>query len=240
MTDGNDQKPADSEPTPEEPSQTTLTLEQALLAPLDSILKAQLHSARSFLNLLLQLGYPHQDANNDGHPYSLDFKFTHEGETQKLSVPALALVPISPLAVDSASFQLEMSARRVIKQAQIRESVEDKAASQEKGKKFDRYQRPWFLVDKPVNIEGDIVSSPGGEMSKHRETQSAIKININVKSIPLPAGLDKLLSSLSGMSQITPVTPGDGTDGNNNSNNNNGNSNNSNGSQQPDPPPQTK
>ncbi len=202
--------PPPDEADDESSSPTRLTLEQALLAPLDSILKAQLHSARSFLNLLLQLGYPHREDTGDGHPYSLEFKFSKDGETQKLSVPALSLVPIAPLAVDSAQFELEMSARRVVRHAQIRESEGDKAVSSRAGKNFDRYHRPWFLVDKPVNIEGDIVSTPTGEAAKHRESQSAIKININVKSIPLPAGLDKLLTSMTNMSQILPVdTPPD-------------------------------
>ena len=201
---GNVQPPASSEESVDDEAQTRLTLEQALLAPLDSILKAQLHSARSFLNLLLQLGYPHQDSSNDGRPYSLDFKFTQDGEVQKLSVPALSLVPISPLAVDSASFELEMSARRVVRQAQIRESEEDKALRRDGNEVYDRYRRPWFLVDKPVNIEGDIVTNPTGEAAKHRESQSAIKININVKSIPLPSGLDKLLATLTDMSTIGP------------------------------------
>lgn len=192
----------------DEESETSLTLEQALLAPLDSILKAQLHSARSFLNLLLQLGYPHQkEGEQDGRPYSLEFDFVQDNERQRVSVPALSLVPISPLAVESASFDLEMSARRVVKQAQIRESVKDEAVSKTEGDTFDRYRRPWFLIDKPVNIEGDIVSTPGGEAAKHRESQSAIKINIQVRSIPLPAGLDKLLTSLTNMSTIEPVGP---------------------------------
>lgn len=204
--------------------QTRLSLEQALLAPLDSILKAQLHSARSFLNLLLQLGYPHQQAasgtddekhkstgQDDGRPYSLSFDYVQDNQRQRVSVPALALVPISPLAVDSASFHLEMSARRVIKQTQMRESEKDRVVSQQDGETFDRYRRPWFLVDKPVNIEGDIVSMPSGEAAKHRESQSAIRIDINVKSIPLPAGLDKLLTSLTSMSTVEvvgPVSPG--------------------------------
>ncbi len=186
---------------------TRLTLEQALLAPLDSILKAQLHSARSFLNLLLQLGYPHHSTEEDDHPYTLDFRFTQDGEIQKLSVPALALVPISPLAVESANFQLEMSARRVVRHTQIRQSQEEKARDETQGQRLDRYNRPWFLVDKPVNIEGDIVCPEQGEAARHREAQSAIKININVKSIPLPAGLDKLLVSLSNMAQIESVEP---------------------------------
>ncbi|SMF13606.1 Protein of unknown function [Alteromonadaceae bacterium Bs31] len=191
--------------------ETRLTLEQALLAPLDSILKAQLHSARSFLNLLLQLGYPHQEeGHSDGQPYKLEFDFVQNNERQRVSVPALSLVPISPLAVDSASFELEMSARRVIKQSQIRESVNN-SGSEKKDAKVDRYQRPWFLVDKPVNIEGDIVAKQSGELAKHRETQSAIKIHINVKSIPLPSGLDKLLTSLTNMSTVEPLGPEPGS-----------------------------
>src|SRR3569833_22533 len=41
-------------------AQAMVSLSQALLAPLDSIFKAQIHAARSFLNLLLQLGYGHR------------------------------------------------------------------------------------------------------------------------------------------------------------------------------------
>ncbi|MFT5082649.1 MAG: hypothetical protein ACI9Y1_000676 [Lentisphaeria bacterium] len=116
-----------------EPPRRSLTLEQALLAPLDSILKAQLHSARSFLNMLLQLGYPHDWRNDDGNsgdvestegggeasaskppsdePYHMEFSFRDEDNNKQiLSVPSLALVRILPLAVDSASFELEMAA----------------------------------------------------------------------------------------------------------------------------------
>jgi hypothetical protein len=49
-------------------SETVLSLSQALLAPLDAILKAQVHAARSFLNLLLQIGYPHQPVLPSGGP----------------------------------------------------------------------------------------------------------------------------------------------------------------------------
>lgn len=201
----NDNDPRDEQ----EPSETSLTLEQAMLAPLDSILKAQLHSARSFLNLLLQLGYPHQSQGSDGTPYRLEFDFEQDGELQRVSVPALSLVPISPLAVDSARVQLEMSAKRVVRQSQIRDSETEKVKSDKNAGKtaYDRYNRPWFLVDKPVNIEGDIVAPQEGEAAKHSESRSAIKIDINVKSIPLPSGLDKLLSSLSNMSTASTVSP---------------------------------
>ena len=207
MTEDNSDNNNPNTDKPEENRE--LSLEQAMLAPLDSILKAQLHSARSFLNLLLQLGYPHKKDSEDGRPYSLDFDFEQNGERQRVSVPALSLVPISPLAVDSARVQLEMSAKRVVRQSQIRKSEEGSAGDSDGDAQYDRFQRPWFLVDKPVNIEGDIVARNEGDAAKHREAQSAIKIDINVKSIPLPSGLDKLLSSLSNMSTIGPVDPPD-------------------------------
>src|SRR3569833_4616551 len=47
-------------------AQAMVSLSQALLAPLDSIFKAQIHAARSFLNLLLQLGYGHRPDNREG------------------------------------------------------------------------------------------------------------------------------------------------------------------------------
>src|SRR3569832_2523667 len=47
-------------------AQAMVSLSQALLAPLDSIFKAQIHAARSFLNLLLQLGYGHRPVNREG------------------------------------------------------------------------------------------------------------------------------------------------------------------------------
>jgi Protein of unknown function (DUF2589) len=202
---GNDLPPGGAGGPEEEKNSTLVTLEQALLAPLDSILKAQLHSARSFLNLLLQLGYPHQkkDEGNDGHPYSMEFKFTQDGQQHTISVPALSLVPISPLAVDSATFSLEMSARNVIQKTQIRDSEKGKARDNFDGEQFDDTRRPWFLVDKPVDIMGDIVATSSGEAARHRESESAIKININVKAIPIPSGLDKLLASLTSMTTIS-------------------------------------
>src|SRR3569833_2478835 len=99
-------------------AQAMVSLSQALLAPLDSIFKAQIHAARSFLNLLLQLGYGHRPVNRAGManpprrvvgdlcreavpaplftPYYLDFYHddTNGEQTrrQKISIPALARI----------------------------------------------------------------------------------------------------------------------------------------------------
>ncbi len=181
---------------------TDISLEQALLAPLDSILKAQVHAARSFLNLLLQLGYPDEHAPGaDGQPYRLKFMYQGEsGEEQWVSIPALALVPIAPLAVDSANFDLQMAVRKISKSRQMRSSIaSDEEASAD---------RPWFLVEKPVSIQGVIAPPSEGDAERHSEAQSSIKISINVKSTPMPAGLSKLLTSLTQMGQIDDSEPG--------------------------------
>ncbi len=203
--DGNDTPAVPPDVGPEEEdgraSETDISLEQALLAPLDAILKAQLHSARSFLNLLLQLGYPHDD-KNEGEPYHLQFRQRVEvdGEIhhQTIRVPALALVPIAPLAVSNAEFQLEMAVRKITRYTQMRGSAQG----------TDRHHRPWYLVDKPINIEG-VIAAPDNrsEEAASSDRESSIKIGIKINSIPMPRGLDKLLTSLTEMGQISDVTP---------------------------------
>ncbi len=201
-------------------SDGSITLEQALLAPLDSILKAQLHSARSFLNMLLQLGYPHnpkddKDASGKddtqekdktpSEPYHLEFAFADsEGNKQLVKVPALSLVPISPLAVDSASFDLEMAANKVTTgRRQIRES--ENLSTDESSEDYNAVKRPWFLVEKPVEIRGDIIAPTSTDADSKKQTQSSIKINIQVKSVPMPAGLSKLLTALSSMNDVKEI-----------------------------------
>lgn len=225
MTDSNENTPKDEGV----PASGKMTLEQALLAPLDSILKAQLHSARSFLNMLLQLGYPHAprsgekkegnqeetsdpNAQSPDEPYHLEFSLKDDdGQPQLLRVPALALVPISPLAVDSANFELEMSATEINKKSQIRSSERNKADS-EKDQGFDHSRRPWFLVDEPLDIRGEITKRQSADSSSQ---EKSIKINIQVKSIPMPAGLEKLLSTLTNMSELKPLPDKNNDESNN-------------------------
>lgn len=190
---------------PKEPNE--LSLEQALLAPLNSILKAQLHSARSFLNLLLQLGYPHagsKDAENHrpGEPFHIKFKhYDESGNEQTLKVPALSLVPIAPLAVDSAEFEMEMAVRRITDMQQMQSERQTGSSTE------NRDKRPWYLVEKPVSIQGTISPSETVNGQQRNEAQSSLKINVKIKSIPMPSGLDKLLTTLTHMGEVEISTP---------------------------------
>lgn len=201
--DGNNNDASASDP--KEPNE--LSLEQALLAPLNSILKAQLHSARSFLNLLLQLGYPHEGSKDakthrDGEPFHIKFKhYDESGSEQTLKVPALSLVPIAPLAVDSAEFEMEMAVRRITDMQQMQSERKEKSASENPDK------RPWYLVEKPVSIQGTISPSETVNGQQRNESQSSIKINVKIKSIPMPSGLDKLLTTLTHMGEVEISTP---------------------------------
>ena len=134
---GSGKEPSGNGGLEKEPNE--LSLEQALLAPLNSILKAQLHSARSFLNLLLQLGYPPagddkedttgKNKHREGEPFHIEFKhYDNAGNSQTLRVPALSLVPIAPLAIDSAEFDMEMSVRRITDMRQMQAERQDSNA----------------------------------------------------------------------------------------------------------------
>ncbi len=43
----------------------TISLSAALLAPINSIFEAQIHSARAFLNFILQMGFRHTPARDE-------------------------------------------------------------------------------------------------------------------------------------------------------------------------------
>jgi len=178
-----------------------VSLSQVLLAPLDAIYKAQIHAARSFLNMILQIGYPHlpveadgRTIREDGKPYNQEFYYDAEvdgqRQTLKVSMPALALVPVAPLAVESANFKLEMRVESLQKHNQMQAS-EESAIREDKG--FDNTKRPWFLVSDPISIRGNLVPSrTEGDKSVARD--ASIQIEVKVGKMPMPAGLSKVLT----------------------------------------------
>ncbi len=215
-------------------SETIISLSQALLAPLDAIFKAQLHGARSFLNMLLQLGFPHKPIDEEEGevtekkegapgpplaapekketpkelPYNLEFHYEAmiDGKVlkRKVSVPALALVPVAPLAVESAGFKFGMMIKTIERHRQIQAS-EAKAVETEKEKGFDRHKRPWFLVDNPISMRGVIAPPVQTEVTKETTQESTIQIEVKVGKMMIPAGLDKLLTSLTQTSYVSEV-----------------------------------
>jgi len=191
---------------------TQISLSQALLAPLDAIFKAQIHSARSFVNLILQLGYHHNSVDDkgnvskdEGKPYYLEF--IHETEEngipkkQKISVPALAAVPISPLAVESAEFDFSMNIESTAKHSQVQKSRDEGLND------VNRNRRPWFLVDQPISVRGTLAPGEQSTRSGEIKSNSAIHISVKVGPAKVPAGLNRFLTSLSELSSISDVTP---------------------------------
>jgi len=207
-------------------SETVLSLSQALLAPLDAILKAQVHAARSFLSFLLQLGYPHQpmpssaggaapgpastgtpgnSAEPDGLPYKMDFYHdVPNGGRQKLSIPTLALVPLNPLGVKEARFEFDFYVRQIGRHNQIMSAekqaidAEEAATRKAPSGQMGRQKRPWYLVDTPVSIRGTFAPSPtpGSGSEASRVEEARFRVEVEVGALPLPAALEKLMVSL--------------------------------------------
>jgi hypothetical protein len=260
-------------------AQTVLSLSQALLAPLDALLKVQVHAARSFLNFLLQMGYPHkpelpaapaapaapapaagpghpshpgaagparaagggppgaappgaarpasspapppapaQPPDSDGVPYQMDFyRDLGNGKKQKISIPTLALIPVSPLGVTSSEFSFEFYVRQIARHRQIRAKEGGKTALEKQvtgdlaehdalpsEEVLDRSTRPWFLVDTPLSVQGTFAPPRGapkdGDSADVDEARFSIKVNVG--TMPMPAALEKLLTSLSQISTV--------------------------------------
>lgn len=196
-------------------AQSEMSLSQAILAPLNSLFKAQIHAGRSYLSYLLQMGYPHVNVNQDGQIdelalknnqdslYTQKFRFDRDKEGKKesfeVSIPTLALIPVSPLAIDSAEFEFEFRVSSIDKHQQTQDS---EAESTKKDKNFDQFNRPWYLVKDPVSLRGGL--SP--DTSSQVESSNTVKVKIKVSKQPLPAGLDKLLTTLNQISDIAPIS----------------------------------
>jgi hypothetical protein len=197
-------------------SETVLSLSQALLAPLDAILKAQVHAARSFLSFLLQIGYPHQPtspsggggapgagtasagtssepAAPEGLPYTMDFYHdVPNGGRQKLSIPTLALVPLNPLGVKEAHFQFDFYVRQIGRHNQImaaeKEALDEETAATQAAPTgpMDRQKRPWYLVDTPLSVRGTFAPSPMPGSGSEANRVEDARFRVEVKVGALP------------------------------------------------------
>ena len=226
--------PGDFEPGPA--GKVKVSLSQALLAPLDAIFKAQLHGARSFLNMLLQLGYPDEEAARraqaaggggvpavakDGKPFTISFYHdtTIDNRTvrQQIEVPALALVPIAPLAVQSAEFRLSFHVTDVDEHKQVQE-IREKVRTDAGVPVAEK--PPWYLVRNPLSLRGNLAppgpaasageGAPQGEASSRSESSSRIEIEVKVGTVQMPSGLDRLLTSLNQLSELRTLPPKQG------------------------------
>lgn len=207
--------------SPGKASDSVISLSQAILSPLDALFKAQIHAARSFLNLILQIGYPNIRINKETQmPLEEDLKdetrnrpfyvpFGHivnddKGNSAKydINIPALALIPFNSLAIDSGEFKFGMNITYIDNHQQIQDS---RAAEGD-----DDGKRPWYLVKDPVSMKGNITSGSGAKTGSSQET--TIDIYIKVSKSPIPAALDNLLTHLTQQTLInTTTSPGSAT-----------------------------
>ena len=179
-----------------------ITLSAAILAPLDALFKAQIHSSRAFINYLFQMAYPHLPLNDKGEidrenigeelkkPYTLDIPYQNpeNQEIGTIKVPVLALMPVTPLGIEEAKIDFSMSVENVNSHKVIQQSE----AGKEDNSTWDRSKRPWFLVDEPKSIVGSISS----DANTNDASKSNIQVSITVRKQPIPAALDKALTAL--------------------------------------------
>lgn len=184
-----------------------VSLSQAMLAPLDALFKSQIHAARSFLNLILQLGYPHDDQAAAGtgdepppgpqKPFELEFAYSANDPVSNVSkdyvikVPQLALVPINALTIDSAEIKMGLNVTHVDEHSQMQDSRADPEA-----------HRPWYLVQNPISLQGTISSNSSSSSKGTDTSNTSIDITIKLSKSSIPAALDNLLVSLSKSTEI--------------------------------------
>src|SRR5579859_904333 len=152
--------------TPGRADETEISLSQAILAPLDALFKAQVHAARSFINFLFQIGYPHIPINPETNsadinlitdpaerakaeqPFSLKFAYSANEKDYTIQIPALAMVPLNSMAIDSGEFRFGLKVTSITNFEQMQDTRSAKDSGGEK--------RPWYLISNPVSLQGQI------------------------------------------------------------------------------------
>ena len=227
-----DEKNPGDELEPGAAAETVVSLSQILLAPLDAIFKAQVHAGRSFLNFLLQLSYdykpePSRESSALGAAgvpsvpkrpdtiHSVDFvqevpgplvdgKTTGPPRLQKVSVPALALVPLRPLSIQEAEVALAMEVTFIGEHRQTRKAERDKASA-DTAASGSKPEHPWYLVDHPISLRGHVAS----DTDKTAGDRPMIRVSMKLGVVPTPSGLDKLLTTLTQSANVADIDPND-------------------------------
>lgn len=120
--------------------------------------------------------------------YSQDFNFVDDqGNEHVMSIPNLALIPVKPLAIDTANFKFDMYLNSTYENFETEKGTAD----------TDAEHRPWMLI-KPKRLTGTIAPRTSNNNG------SSISIEINVKSTEMPYGLSKLLTMMTENSRIYP------------------------------------
>lgn len=117
--------------------------------------------------------------------YTVSFNYIDgDGNRHTIVIPALALIPVQPLAIKSASFDFFMS---------VEESHQNYETKQ-KGRVVRN--SPWEFIS-PRRLSGKI------ESQEAKTKKQGITVRVEVASAPIPAGLSGLLTSLTQSARIT-------------------------------------
>lgn len=122
--------------------------------------------------------------DEDAHMQSFRYK-DGQGTFHEIQIPALALIPIKPLSIESADYEFSMS---------IDSAYENYGQHQKTSVVKD--DRPWFFI-KPKRFTGSISSK------ESEQTQSTVKVKVHLESSPIPQGLSSLLVSLTQSGRTT-------------------------------------
>ncbi len=112
----------------------------------------------------------------DLYQQSIDF-INNDGNQVTVNIPNLALLPIKPLSISEADVSFEF------------QTAKDRAEKWQNKDDGDK-KLPWYLVQEPKSLKGNIVAS------REDKKASSISVNMKIQAAEMPEGLQKLMIHL--------------------------------------------
>lgn len=170
-------------------------------APLKACIEAQAMAAKTSWRFIEEVGLQKNTETGEKEVVNVSFLFERQGQTSRISIPLLSIIPVPYLAVETVniSFKANITASKTIEE--IHEQTSESSANL---KAHGKLGLGIFSLD----TQFDAVYSSKKDSKATRESRYSIEntIDVAIQAVQddMPAGLAKLLEFLNEGIQTTP------------------------------------
>lgn len=170
-------------------------------APLDACIKAQAMAAQTTWQFIQEVGMQKKDINGDKEAINVAFTFIQNGNTVRLNIPLLSIVPIPYIAIQNIdiSFKANLSAAS--------SAVEERSSNDQFNVDVKGGGRlGWGIFSVGLALQGGYSSKKDSRATQDSKysVEYTMDVGIRAGQESMPAGLAKVLEILNSSLNVTP------------------------------------